>query len=761
MAIADAKFIVSEASDDLNNEILSQNIANLNIIRNGSFEDWSGDTPFQWSKIGTPTEVVRDTGDRDNFGVPYAARITSAGSNNEGLQYTLSKLKPSTTYSVYARAKATSGYTAKIWTTGAGTNLSQTTTSTAWATLVGTFVTDSTPTDVVLKIGSDTSTDIVWFDSIMVVEGTAPFAFAPNPVDYEAAMIPKICIPSKLVTYKYRKSVTINGSSDGAQTNYQLKVTINRTIGTDSGSNVYVNDKCLSNYNDIRFTTLDNTLLDYWIESSDSVSAVIWVEFDSIPTTEATFYMYYGNANASAYSNGDNTFIWFDDFSTAWNNPVKWTGDTASATVTDGEITLSTTGASKIIMSNVGKTGNVAMRARLNIIDANTQGVGLSKASWDGDEQVYLEHNSGEATHSRWYTTSSGANKFSTTAGGFGTYHIYDFCRVLTGTDTARAFLDGTQINGNVSANVPTQDEYVWLRAVTTNPSTIKADWVLLRNYTTTEPAWGTWGDELLLTNPPSIIMANMISGCRPKYNTARILNIEKGTLVIDGYLAIVPAEIFIDATDGPNNWETGSVYTSTWSHVYLIKPASSGGIPTYKLSNTTPSASTTGGARYHPSQPTWRFVGSFYINNSSQLTRFYRVGNWILWGDVDPANHNVLSGGTSTAYAQVSLGSYNPTDWTQVPATATAVRLYVYAQHGSTGAAGQASFVYVAGDSNGYGLKWIRHEQYGSTYAYVMSDAVLDVPLLETQKVYYKHTGSSAGYISVSIDVHGFYEEV
>ena len=275
MAIADAKFIVSEASDDLNNEILSQNIANLNVIKNGSLEDWSGDTPLQWSKIGTPTEVVRDTGDRDNFGVPYAARITSAGSNNEGLQYTLSKLKPSTTYSVYARAKATSGYTAKIWTTGAGTNLSQTTTSTAWATLVGTFVTDSTPTDVVLKIGSDTSTDIVWFDSIMVVEGTAPFAFAPNPVDYEAAMIPKICIPSKLVTYKYRKSVTINGSSDGAQTNYQLKVTINRTIGTDSGSNVYVNDKCLSNYNDIRFTTLDNTLLDYWIESSDSVSAVI------------------------------------------------------------------------------------------------------------------------------------------------------------------------------------------------------------------------------------------------------------------------------------------------------------------------------------------------------------------------------------------------------------------------------------------------------------------------------------------------------
>ncbi|MFH1231028.1 MAG: hypothetical protein V1709_05970 [Planctomycetota bacterium] len=185
MAIADAKFIVSEASDDLNYEILSQTIANLNLIRNGSLEDWSGDTPMQWSKIGTPTEIVRDTGDRDNFGAPYAAKITSAGSGNEGISYTLSKLKASTKYSVYARAKRTTG-TAKIWTTGAGTNLSQTTSSTSWATLIGSFITDGTPADVVLKIGSDTDTETVWFDSIMVVEGEAPFAFAPNPADIVA-----------------------------------------------------------------------------------------------------------------------------------------------------------------------------------------------------------------------------------------------------------------------------------------------------------------------------------------------------------------------------------------------------------------------------------------------------------------------------------------------------------------------------------------------------------------------------------------------
>ncbi|MEW6026499.1 MAG: carbohydrate binding domain-containing protein [Planctomycetota bacterium] len=233
MAIADAKFIVSEASADLNNEILSQNIANLNIIRNGSFEEWGdgfSSLPIFWAAIGGSYQVVKDTGDKDNFGAPYAAKITSFGAGSEGIKYTFSNLKANTKYSVYARAKATSGDTAKIWTTGASTNLSQTTTSTSWTTLVGSFITDGTPTDVVLKIGSDTNTDVVWFDSIMVVEGEAPFAFAPHPLD-TVVQFNKTTNPYNLV-----KNGSFEDWSDGttAPPDYWSKVG-NPTIARDSG----------------------------------------------------------------------------------------------------------------------------------------------------------------------------------------------------------------------------------------------------------------------------------------------------------------------------------------------------------------------------------------------------------------------------------------------------------------------------------------------------------------------------------------------
>ena len=81
--------------------------------------------------------------------------------------------------------------------------------------------------------------------------------------------------------WDYRKEITVNNT--GAElTNYQLKFTINRDTGADSGFTVYVDGKCESDYDDIRFTTGENTLCDYWIESASSSTATIWVEVPTI-----------------------------------------------------------------------------------------------------------------------------------------------------------------------------------------------------------------------------------------------------------------------------------------------------------------------------------------------------------------------------------------------------------------------------------------------------------------------------------------------
>ena len=113
--------------------------------------------------------------------------------------------------------------------------------------------------------------------------------------------------------WTYRQSILINGSV-GAGTNYQicLNVTYNSNMQTD--------------FDDIRFTDNDGkTLLDYWLEIKvNNVWAVFWVEVKDNLDSNLIIYMYYGYGSVSSASNGDTTFLFFDDFSGETINSTKW-----------------------------------------------------------------------------------------------------------------------------------------------------------------------------------------------------------------------------------------------------------------------------------------------------------------------------------------------------------------------------------------------------------------------------------------------------
>ena len=108
--------------------------------------------------------------------------------------------------------------------------------------------------------------------------------------------------------YSYRKEVNIDNL--GSQlTNYQMQVTVHSGSGTDSGNDVYLDGHSLNWPEDIRFTTLNDDELDYWIESYDANSASFWVEFDYLSASTTTdFYIYYGDDTASTSSSYDDTF---------------------------------------------------------------------------------------------------------------------------------------------------------------------------------------------------------------------------------------------------------------------------------------------------------------------------------------------------------------------------------------------------------------------------------------------------------------------
>jgi hypothetical protein len=169
-----------------------------------------------------------------------------------------------------------------------------------------------------------------------------------------------------------RKPKLVRGSTAGAQTNYQLKLTIYKGAGTDTDNTIYLGTYVNNDFSDLRFTSLDETtLLPYWIESYISgVSAIVWVKIDSIPADPFTkfIYIYYNNPIASPGSYGNNTFAFFDEF----NDLNNWTtdispnyGESLSTSIDTGILTVSTN------VSNSDPNGSYAIKKSIQSFSPN------------------------------------------------------------------------------------------------------------------------------------------------------------------------------------------------------------------------------------------------------------------------------------------------------------------------------------------------------------------------------------------------------
>ena len=135
--------------------------------------------------------------------------------------------------------------------------------------------------------------------------------------------------------------VTVTNNTSVSLNSYQVKITINTAALISAG-------KMISTGDDIRFIDANScNNLNYWIESGINTSnTVIWVKLNSLPSSAArVITMYYGNSAASSASNGDSTFILFDDFNGSSLNTSKWNTYTGggSITQTGGQLYFSAT----------------------------------------------------------------------------------------------------------------------------------------------------------------------------------------------------------------------------------------------------------------------------------------------------------------------------------------------------------------------------------------------------------------------------------
>lgn len=84
-------------------------------------------------------------------------------------------------------------------------------------------------------------------------------------------------------------------------------------------------EHCREDGGDIRFINAsEDTILPYWVEEWNyNGTSKIWVKVDNIPEgSNVCLYLYYGNSSASSASDGELTFLFFDDFE--GGNLNKW-----------------------------------------------------------------------------------------------------------------------------------------------------------------------------------------------------------------------------------------------------------------------------------------------------------------------------------------------------------------------------------------------------------------------------------------------------
>lgn len=190
--------------------------------------------------------------------------------------------------------------------------------------------------------------------------------------------------------WPYRKAVVITNSSGSNLTDFQVKVLSN----VDLSSDIAVG-KIKSDLGDLRFTDTSGNILPYWIEDATINSVDVWVKVQSLPSSGATFYMYYGNPSAVSQSNGEAVFEFFDDFS---KGADKWTNQAGAAFTTvssNGNMVGSYTRVSGSTwpgsFAGDETLGNVAVETKINVASGGRAGVYIRHlSSTDTDNGYYL-----------------------------------------------------------------------------------------------------------------------------------------------------------------------------------------------------------------------------------------------------------------------------------------------------------------------------------------------------------------------------------
>lgn len=317
----------------------------------------------------------------------------------------------------------------------------------------------------------------------------------------------------------YRQTVAITNSG-AAQTDFQVSISVDTATLITAG-------KMQSDCDDIRITDVSGKILANWIETGtnacNTATTAIWTKVPSISTTGTTVYLYYGNSSAVSTQNGNQVFLFFDDFAGSTINTSKWNNTT-------GTITLSSGVASLGLNSHIANTNfdfrnysAAALEGRAKVLlTAQRANIGVISSSYFNMEEMgshpgfnHLWWNSGSTYKESGNDASAGSEE-----GWFGYTANWNRLSLKWISGTSVAFTSEGNSSTKVT-NIPTTSSPVALNPNINNrgysSSGIDVDFIFVRKYAATEPSVGTPSNEQKSQGPVAYWKFDEGYGTTPK----------------------------------------------------------------------------------------------------------------------------------------------------------------------------------------------------------------------------------------------------
>jgi len=289
--------------------------------------------------------------------------------------------------------------------------------------------------------------------------------------------------------WSYYKQIDISDAAN-VSANYQMRLTVYAGEGEDDTADgiIYCDNHCENFPNDIRFGTRNDpsiaTQLAQWIEESDATSATIWVKCPSDGSD--TFYMFVGNSSASQYSDGENTFIFFDDFESY--DTDKWQTDAGSPEISGNTWLRLKNGVKVKTVDTFVRPKRFFMKVKIKHIESNDDDFHLMLANQyrnNRDDDIDFDFDTSPiALYLMVHNDNSGGYRNIS----YTSDTIYK-CFAKWKSDEVKMYIDG-KLKYAQSSPIPDEALNIRLEDRYGNGDEAYIDYVAILKYASTEPAW-------------------------------------------------------------------------------------------------------------------------------------------------------------------------------------------------------------------------------------------------------------------------------